>query len=60
MSFEMGYAKTKKQIANEYGVCTKTLSRWLKQENVELKRGLITPKKQILIYKKLGCPKMSL
>ena len=56
MAFETKYAKSKQQIANEYGVCTKTLNKWLKEEKIHLKRGLINPKKQNLIYKKLGIP----
>lgn len=53
------YAKSKQQIANEYGICTKTLSKWLKEEKIFLKRGLINPKIQSLIYDKLGNPKNS-
>jgi hypothetical protein len=53
------YAKSKQQIAGEYGICPKTLNKWLKNENIVIKRGLINPKKQELIYKKLGIPKLS-
>jgi hypothetical protein len=56
MSSEGKYAKSKKQIANEYGICTKTLTKWLKEEKIFLKRGLINPKIQNIIYKKLGLP----
>jgi abortive infection bacteriophage resistance protein len=49
-------AKTRKEIAFEYGINVKTLSRWLKNNGVILDRGLITPKKQLEIYNKLGCP----
>jgi hypothetical protein len=59
MGFEMKYAKSKQQIADEYGVCTKTLSKWFKDEKIVVKRGLITPKRQLLIYKKLGFPRNS-
>jgi hypothetical protein len=52
-------AKTKQQIANEYGICTKTLSKWFKEEKIIIKRGLINPKLQKTIYKKLGIPKNS-
>jgi hypothetical protein len=52
-------AKTKKQIANEYGVCIKTLNNWLKDEQIILKRGLIRPSVQKIIYDKLGIPKYS-
>lgn len=50
-------AKTKQQISDEYGVCTKTLTKWLKEENVIIKRGLLAPKHQQLIYDALGFPK---
>lgn len=59
MGFELKYAKSKQQIANEYGICTKTLNKWLIEEKIILKRGLINPKKQNIIYKKLGFPKNS-
>ena len=52
-------AKSKQQIADEYGICIKTLNKWLEQEKIQLKRGLITPKKQNLIYNKFGFPKNS-
>jgi hypothetical protein len=53
------YAKTKIQIANEYGICTKTLNKWLKDAKIDLHRGLINPKNQELIYEKFGIPKYS-
>lgn len=56
MSSGFKYAKSKQQIANEYGICTKTLSKWLRDENIILKRGLINPRRQEIIYKKLGTP----
>jgi phage antirepressor YoqD-like protein len=51
--------KTRQQIAKEYGVCTKTLNKWLKEEKIIIKRGLIRPKHQELIYRKIGLPKYS-
>jgi hypothetical protein len=59
MRSENKYAKSKQQIAIEYGVCTKTLNKWFKEEKIFLKRGLINPKKQEIIYRKLGIPKNS-
>jgi abortive infection bacteriophage resistance protein len=56
MDFDLKSAKSRKQIANEYGICTKTLTKWLKDEKIRLKRGLINPKKQDLIYKRFGFP----
>ncbi len=53
------YAKTRQQIAREYGICTKTLNKWLKEENIKIHRGLISPKSQELIYEKFGFPKYS-
>jgi abortive infection bacteriophage resistance protein len=40
MSSGSRYAKSKQQIADEYGICTKTLNKWLKEENM-IKRLLI-------------------
>ena len=54
-----GTAKTKQQIAEEYGVCTKTFNKWLKKYSIEIDRGLINPKEQEVIYLKLGIPKNS-
>lgn len=56
MIMESKNAKSKQQIANEYGICTKTLTKWLKEEKILLKRGLINPKRQEIIYKRLGFP----
>lgn len=59
MRVDFRYAKSRQQIANEYGVCTKTLSKWFKEEKIYIKRGLINPKNQEIIYKKLGIPNNS-
>jgi abortive infection bacteriophage resistance protein len=59
MGFENLKAKSKQQIANEYGICTKTLARWLRAEGILINRGLINPKKQKIIYKRFGSPKNS-
>ena len=50
-------AKTKQDMAEEYGVCIKTFARWLKRHNIIISRGLITPKQQKEIYNRLGSPK---
>ena len=55
----MQKAKTRQEIANEYGVDRKTLYRWLKRENIEISKGLVTPKEQKLIYDRLGKPEAS-
>lgn len=52
-------AKTRQQIANEYGICPKTLMKWLRQENIILEKGLIRPKMQQKLYEILGSPKNS-
>ncbi len=48
--------KSRQQIAEEFGVSTKTLSRWLKKENIDLPPGSVTPKWQKLIYFCFGKP----
>lgn len=53
-------AKTRAQIAAEYGVSPRTLSRWLKRRAVRLSRGLLCPKEQALIYQVLGRPRREL
>jgi abortive infection bacteriophage resistance protein len=52
-------SKTRKQLAKEYGICTKTFNRWLKQERIEIPRGKIKPTHLELIYTKIGVPKSS-
>ena len=52
-----GFGKTREQIAYSYGVCPRTLKKWLKAEMIELNPGLITPKKEMDIRNKLGDPK---
>jgi len=49
-------AKTRQEIAREYGVCTKTLNKWFKRTRLEVPRGLIPPVTQGKIYNKLGIP----
>jgi len=59
MGSNLKYAKSKQQIADEYGICIKTLNKWLKEEKIKIKRGLINPKKQAIIYQRLGTPQNS-
>lgn len=49
-------AKTRQQIANEYGISRKTLYNWLKREKIILKSRLVTPQEQTKIYGKFGNP----
>lgn len=53
-------AKTRKQMADEYGISRKTFIRWRKKKGIVLSSGLITPKEQETIYKAFGKPKISL
>jgi len=46
-------------MAEEYGVCTKTFNKWLRANNINIDRGLITPKEREIIYSELGFPKNS-
>jgi len=49
-------AKTRKEIAKEFGISRRTLYRWMKEENIQLKARLISPDEQLMIYKKIGFP----
>ena len=49
-------AKSRQQIALEYGVCTKTLNKWLKSAGINLPKGLVTPYYQQIIYDEFGVP----
>jgi len=53
----MEVAKTRQQIADEYGISRKTLSRWLKKAGIELDGYLIAPKEQAFIYQTFGDPR---
>ncbi len=50
-------AKTRQQMADEYHISRKTFYNRLKKEEIQLKKGLILPKEQKVIYEKLGKPK---
>ena len=50
-------AKTREQIADEYGVSTKTLKKWMDYAGIKIPSGLICPAHQRKIYKLLGSPK---
>lgn len=54
--FMSNKVKTRQEIADEYAVSTKTLSRWLKKKNLDISSGLVTPKEQKQIYEELGEP----
>lgn len=48
--------KTRKEIAEELGISTRTLRRWLKQKEIHLPRTLLGPKEQKIIYDAVGKP----
>jgi hypothetical protein len=50
-------AKTRAQMAYEYGVCRRTFYALLKKHEIYLSKGLIMPREQTVIYKKLGRPR---
>lgn len=53
------YAKTRKEIAADYGIDVKTLNRWCIKGGIALeKRDRITPKLAEQIYEKFGRPIM--
>ncbi|MCC5937153.1 MAG: hypothetical protein JJU34_07715 [Lunatimonas sp.] len=49
-------AKSRLEIADEYGISAKTLTRWLKKNNIQLSNGLVTLKEQAQIYEAFGYP----
>ena len=48
--------KTRKQIADEYGISRKTLYNWLKEQGIQLPRRMLTTREQEHIYLVLGLP----
>ncbi len=52
----MAKAKTLEEIAEEYGVCEKTLRKRIREAEVKIKRGLLFNAEQKLIYDALGHP----
>jgi transcriptional regulator with XRE-family HTH domain len=49
-------AKTRKEVAGEFGISEKTLSRWLKKSNLNIPSGLINPFHLRIIYGTFGVP----
>jgi DNA invertase Pin-like site-specific DNA recombinase len=49
-------AKTRKEVAFEYGIRVRTLYRWLKKTNIVLPKGLIKPYHLQIIYDRFGIP----
>ncbi len=53
-------AKTRNEVAAEYGISTKTLRRWLQKHNILIPaRDLISPKELVKIYVAFGDPNLS-
>lgn len=46
----------RQELADEYGVHPNTFRSMLKRAGIELSKGLVNPKEQMLIYQKLGKP----
>ncbi len=54
MNLKEKFPKTKSQMADELGMSLRTFQRRLKQYNLQIPRGLISPKQQIMILQELG------
>lgn len=52
-------AMTREEIASIYGICTKTLKKWLLRKGLKIPSGAISPSDQKKIFSKLGIPKQS-
>lgn len=57
MQSEKQTAKTRQEMAAEYGINVKTFYRWLKKASIQLSGGRVTPAEQELICQKFGKPK---
>jgi hypothetical protein len=53
----MKKAKSRQEIAIEYGINRKTLQRWLDKENIQLPHRLLLPQEQEIIYNQLSLMK---
>ena len=49
-------AKTREEVAIEYGIKARTLYRWLKKADIKLPGGLIKPFHLQIIYNTFGIP----
>jgi predicted site-specific integrase-resolvase len=50
----MSKAKTRQEIANELGISTKILRRWIKDNQLFIPAGILSEKYQKLIYATFG------
>jgi len=53
-------AKTRSQIAEEYGISRRTLYNWLNKSKLEFDRSLLIPKEVEQVYRTFGNPKVFL
>jgi len=51
-------AKSRGEVADEYGIKARTFYRWLKKANIKLPSGLIKPCDLQIIYNTFGIPKI--
>jgi len=49
--------KTRKEVAEEYGISPRTLIRWFKKANIQTPPGLIDPYHLKIIYTTFGIPR---
>lgn len=49
-------AKSRQEIAQEYGVSARALSRWIQKSGLPIPNGLVSPKGQQKIYEEFGKP----
>ena len=52
----MKKAKSRQEIADEYGINRKTLQRWLDKAHIILPHRLLLPQEQEIIYNCFGLP----
>jgi len=50
-------AKSRFQVANEYGISVRTLNRWFRKAGLFIPNGLLDPFHLNIIYRKFGDPK---
>lgn len=48
--------KTQQHIADEYGISSRTLRRWIRKEGLNIPQGVLKPIHQKLIYDTFGYP----
>ncbi len=49
-------SKSRQELANEYGISSRTFRRWLKNNDITLPSGLVKPRDILKVYDKLGNP----